>query len=44
MGVQAIDQAIFPWYWETQKCSIALGRLPRALEHLVFPNTSAKLF
>jgi hypothetical protein len=26
MGVQAIDQNIFPRYWERPKCSIARGQ------------------
>jgi hypothetical protein len=40
MGVDAIDQTICPSVLGMTKCSIAFGRWPHAIEHLVIPSTS----
>ena len=34
IGMQAIDQNIFPRYWERPNCSIARGQRPREIEHV----------
>jgi hypothetical protein len=39
MGVDAIDQTICPSVLGMTKCSIAFGRWPHAIEHLVIPST-----
>ena len=44
MGDEAIDQNICPSVLGTIKCSIALGRWPRAIEHLIVPSTSRQMF
>jgi hypothetical protein len=43
MGVDAIDQTICPSVLGMTKCSIAFGRWPHAIEHLVIPNTSGQI-
>jgi hypothetical protein len=42
MGVDAIDQTICPSVLGMTKCSIAFGRWPHAIEHLVIPSTSGQ--
>jgi hypothetical protein len=43
MGVDAIDQTICPSVLGMTKCSIAFGRWPHAIEHLVIPHTSGQI-
>ena len=50
MGVDAIDQTIYPSVMGMTKCSIAFGRWPHAIEHwphaiehLVIPSTSGQI-
>jgi hypothetical protein len=43
MGVDAIDQTICPSVLGMTKCSIAFGRWPHAIEHLVIPSTSGQI-
>ena len=43
MGVDAIDQTICPSVMGMIKCSIAFGRWPHAIEHLVIPSTSGQI-
>ena len=38
MGVDAIDQTIYPSVLGMTKCSIAFGRWPHVIEHLVIPS------
>ena len=44
MHMKAIDQKMLPSVSETPKCSIALGRWPRAIEHLGVSDTLGKIF
>ena len=44
MGVDAIDQTICPPVLGMTKCSIAFGRWPHAIEHLVIPSTSGQIW
>jgi hypothetical protein len=43
MGVDAIDQTICPSVLGMTKCSIAFGRWPHAVEHLVISSTSGQI-
>jgi hypothetical protein len=43
MGVDAIDQTMCPSVLGMTKCSIAFGRWPDAIEHLVIPRTSGQI-
>ena len=43
MGVDAIDETIYPSVLGMTKCSIAFGRWPHAIEHLVIPSTSGQI-
>jgi hypothetical protein len=43
MGGDAIDQTIYPSMLGMTKCSIAFGRWPHAIEHLVIPSTSGQI-
>ena len=43
MGVDAIDQTIYPSVLGMTKCSIAFGRWPHAIEYLVIHSTSGQL-
>jgi hypothetical protein len=43
LGVDAIDQTICPSVLGMTKCSIAFGRWPHAIEHLVIPSTSGQI-
>jgi hypothetical protein len=41
--VDAIDETIYPSVLGMTKCSIAFGRWPHAIEHLVIPSTSGQI-